>query len=259
VSEQRWPWLLTSALMLASAAAAARSTYLYWLPCRGTMLEGTIIQPHVGDGRSYEEYEKLDPAVKASMDACLRRMDGDISELAPWTSELGVAATALAGVAWLTLVLGLRWQLRTKAVAALPGLATLVVALAEAAALGDAGHDREDSLPMMLLFSIELSAVVALVAILAWQSEVIGRCLLRLVVVLWGTTAFGAIHTIAEYVAMIIFSDRDWDTPPGTGYLTVAVITISAILTVIMTLRRPQMGADDDPHPGHKSELRTLA
>lgn len=68
----------------------------------------------------------------------------------------------------------------------LPGLATLVVTLVEAAALGDAGHDREDSLPMMLLFSIELSAVVALVAILAWQSEVIGRCLLRLVVVLWG-------------------------------------------------------------------------
>jgi hypothetical protein len=44
VSEERWPWLVTSALMLASAAAAARSTYLYWLPCRGTMLAGTIIQ-----------------------------------------------------------------------------------------------------------------------------------------------------------------------------------------------------------------------
>jgi hypothetical protein len=100
----------------------------------------------------------------------------------------------------------------------LPGLATLVVALAEAVALGDAGHDREDSLslpPMMLLFSIELAAVVALVAILACQSEVVGRCSLRLVVVLWGTTAFGAIHTVAEYVAMIIFSDRDWDTLPA--------------------------------------------
>jgi hypothetical protein len=91
------------------------------------------------------------------------------------------------------------------------------------------------------------------------KSEVIGRRLLRLVVVFWGTTAFGAIHTIAEFVAMIIFSDRDWDTPPGTGYLTVAVITISAILTVIMTLRAPKRRADDDPPPGHKSELRTLA
>jgi hypothetical protein len=254
VREQRWPWLLTAGLMLAAAVAAAWSTYLYWLPCRGTMLEGTLIQPFSGDGRTYDEYEKLDPAVKASMDACLRRMDGDISELAPWTSELHVVAIALLGVAWLTLVLGLRWRLRTRAVAALPGLATLVVAVAEAAALGDAGH-----VPMMLLFSIELSAVVALIAILAWQSEVIGRCWLRLVVVLWGTTAFGAIHTIAEYVAMIIFSERDWDDPPGTGYLTVAVITICAILTVIMTLRAPHRGADDEPHQDHDSASLTLA
>jgi hypothetical protein len=239
--------------MLAAAVAAAWSTYLYWLPCRGTMLEGTLIQPFSGDGRTYEEYEKLDPAVKASMDACLRRMDGNISELAPWTSELHVVAIALLGVAWLTLVLGLRWRLRTRAVAALPGLATLVVAVAEAAALGDAGH-----VPMMLLFSIELSAVVALIAILAWQSEVIGRCWLRLVVVLWGTTAFGAIHTIAEYVAMIIFSERDWDDPPGTGYLTVATITISAILTVIMTLRKPRKVADDEQQD-HDSESLTPA
>jgi hypothetical protein len=38
---------------------------------------------------------------------------------------------------------------------------------------------------------------------------------------------------------------RDWDTPPGTGYLTVAVITISAVLTAIMTLRRPRIVADE--------------
>jgi hypothetical protein len=98
-----------------------------------------------------------------------------------------------------------------------------------------------------------------MIAILAWQSEVIGRYWLRLVVVLWGTTAFGAIHTIAEYVAMIIFSERDWDDPPGTGYLTVATITISAILTVIMTLRAPQSGADGEPQPNNDSESLTLA
>jgi hypothetical protein len=98
---------------------------------------------------------------------------------------------------------------------------------------------------MMLLFGIELAAVVALVAILVWQPETHGRHIRRLVVVLWGTTAFGAIHTIAEYVAMIIFSERDWDDPPGTGYLTVAVITICAIRTVIMTLRGARRVADD--------------
>jgi hypothetical protein len=67
-------------MMLASAGAAAWSTYLYWLPCRGTMLEGTLIHPTVGDGRSYEEYERLDPAVKAAMRACEARMDGIFSD-----------------------------------------------------------------------------------------------------------------------------------------------------------------------------------
>jgi hypothetical protein len=79
------------------------------------------------------------------------------------------------------------------------------------------------------------------------------------VVVLWGTTAFCAIHTIAEYVAMIIFSERDWDDPPGTGYLTVAVITICAILTVIMTLRGAQRVADDEQHQDHHSGSLTPA
>jgi hypothetical protein len=132
----------------------------------------------------------------------------------------------LLGLAWLALVLGLRWQLKTKAVAAVLGLAMLAL--------------RPSSIPMMLLLNSELAAVVALVVISAWQPEVRGRGVLRLAVVLWGTTAFGAIHTIVEYVVMINFSDANWDSPPGTGYLTVATITISAILTVIMTLRTPK-------------------
>jgi hypothetical protein len=156
VREQRWPWLLTAGLMLASAVAAAWSTYLHWLPCRGSMLRGSIIHnyDYDYDGGSFS-------------DLCLRRMDGDQG---PWESELNVVAMVLLGVAWLALVLGLRWQLRTKAVAALSGLATLAVA--GATVIGDA---RYDSFPMMLLLSSELSAVVALVAISVWQPETHGR------------------------------------------------------------------------------------
>ena len=89
---------------------------------------------------------------------------------------------------------------------------------------------------MMLSLSIELAALVALLAIPALQPDLGGRRLLRLAVLLWGTTAFGAIHTFAEYLVMVKFSDANWDCPPGTGYLTVATITISANLTAIMTL-----------------------
>jgi len=68
------------------------------------------------------------------LDECWRRIDAgisftgmgfpylpDLAEALPWVSGLGTAATALVGVAWLTLVLGMRWQLKTKVVAALPG------------------------------------------------------------------------------------------------------------------------------------------
>ncbi len=258
--EQRWPWLLTAALMLASAVAAAWSTYLYWLPCRGTMLEGTLLQPFSGDGRTYEEYEKLDPAVKASMDACLRRMDGDITGQAPWTSELLVLAMALAGVAWLTLVFCLRWQLRTKAVAALPGLITVVMALAVAVTIGDVEQGEDHSLLTTLLAAVEWSALLALAVIWVWQPEVrTRRRFLRLAVALWGTTAFGIFHQMLAYMIMVGFSERDWDEPPGTGYLTVATITISAILTAIMTLRTPRKVADDEQQQDHDSGSLTAA
>jgi hypothetical protein len=151
----------------------------------------------------------------------------------------------LLGLAWLALVLGLRWQLKTKAVAAVLGLAMLAL--------------RPSSIPMMLLLNSELAGVVALVVISAWQPEVRGRGDLRLAVVLWRTTAFGAIHTIVEYVIMTNFSEANWDSPPGTGYLTVATITISAILTVIMTLRTPKRAADAEPQVDPRAGSLSLA
>ena len=220
------------------------------------MLEGTLLQPFSGDGRTYEEYERLDPAVKAAMRACEARMDGDISEQAPWTSELLVLAMALAGLAWLTLVFCLRWRLRTKAAAALPGLATVVMALAVAVTIGDAEPVEHHA----LLVAVEWSGFLAMAVIWAWQPEVrTHRRFLRLVVALWGTTAFGMYHQMLEYMIMVGFSERDWDTPPGTGYLMVAAIMISAILIAIMTLRAPQKGADDVPHQDEYSGSVTLA
>jgi hypothetical protein len=110
----------------------------------------------------------------------------------------------------------------------------------------------------MLLLGIELSAVVALVAISAWQPDTHGRQIGRLAVVLWGTTAFGVIHGITEQTIRIHFSDANWDCRSGTGYLTVAVTTIGAILTAIMTLRAPQKDADT-PHQDRHSGSLTLA
>ena len=113
--------------------------------------------------------------------------------------------------------LELRGQLKTKAVAGLPGLTT--PAFAGVIAIGNSGNAEDDSSPGMLVLAMpELVAVVALVAIWAWQPEARGRHVgPRLVVVLWGTTAFGVIHVMAEYAIMIRFSDANWDGPPASG------------------------------------------
>jgi hypothetical protein len=56
-------------------------------------------------------------------------------------------------------------------------------------------------------------------------------------------------------VIMIGFRFSTWNPPPGFGYLIFATITISAILTVIMTLRAPRRVADHDQHQDHHSAL----
>jgi hypothetical protein len=64
---------------------------------------------------------------------------------------------------------------------------------------------------------------------------------------------------MADYAIMSRFSDANWDSPPGSGYLTVAVLTISAILTAIMALPTPRRGADDEPHQDHHAGSLTPA
>jgi hypothetical protein len=202
--------------MLVAAAATGRSTYLYWLPCRGSMLKGSVLNYYVEVGRKFSP-------------ACKQVMDGDVALIVPWTSGLNLVAMALLGVAWLTLVVGLWWHWRTRVVAALPGLATLAVAVAGGVTIGDAreaaSRHAEYSPPLVmgLVGFFELLAVVALVWIFVWQPEARRRHIARrLVLVLSGTTAFGFVHVITEYYAMLSFGGGNGDTPIGYGYLIFA-------------------------------------
>ena len=132
------------------------------------------------------------------------------------------------------------------------------MALAVAATIG---AERGENHPLLTMLSVagEWSALLALAMIWAWQPEVrTRRRFLRLAVAVWGTTAFGVFHQMLAYMIMVGFSERDWDEPPGTGYLTVAAITISAILLVIMTLRIPRTTADGGPQPDFDSGSLTL-
>lgn len=223
-------------LVLGAAVATALSTYLHWLPCRGTMLSGSILRGYTY-GPDFTE-------------ACLRRMDTglpfpfppELAERAPGAAELGLVAVVLAGLAWLVVVLTLRRSSRASAlVAGLPALTNLALAGWGAYALGHADRDPYAGGALWLLAGVDVAAVAAVVAIWRGKPEIGPADVVRLLVVLWGVTAFGFLRSAAEYIAMGTFSDANWDVPPGTGYLTSAGLALSAALTIIVTLRiRPR-------------------
>lgn len=232
--QRRWPWCVTAGLMLAAATATAWSIYLHWLPCRGALLSGSALRGYAY-GPDFS-------------DACLHRMDTGLpfpyppepAEQTAWASELAVVAMVLVAVAWLVVVLAMRWPLRSTAVAALPSVPTLIVAAVAVVAIGTPDRSEADFVSLWLWLSIDVATVAALAALWRWQPELRGGLFRRLVVVLWGTTAFSFVHVVSEYTFMLGFSDANWDMPPLTGYLTAATIAVTAVVTVVMTLRRPR-------------------
>ena len=226
---QRWPWWAAAAFLLGAAVTAGVAMHRHWQVCEQSLLVGTVL-------------ESFSPRNDFS-DECLRRMDGgtlfpvpDISDRALGVVELGATAMMLAALAWLTLVLGMRWSSKTKAVAVLPALVTLMLAGAAAVGIGAARSSSEPA-SLFLGMAVELTAGAALVAIGAWESDIRGLGLVRILTVLWGATSFGLFHLAGDFMIMMSWSSANWDVPPGTGWLTVTGLAASAVLTAILTLR----------------------
>lgn len=220
--------MVAATLMGGAAVTAAGATYLYWLPCRGSMLVGTAFS----SGGDFSE-------------ACLRRMDTgmpfvhDVGVPIPWVRELSLIAMAACSLAWLVLVLGLRWSVKTKLVAVWVGLPGL--ALAVAASGPNSAHLLAEDSRDWPAWPLALVVLLALIAIHRWQPEVRGASFVQVLVLLWGATAFDFPHQAADYLIMVIWSSANWDIPPGTGVLTAATLAASAALTVLLTLWAPRL------------------
>jgi hypothetical protein len=220
-----WPWLVSAALLLAAAVAAAGAVYQYWLPCRGSMLAGTVFDRSYGSSFS---------------DACLHQMDSGlpfplpsepVGELAR-AAGLSAAAMSLAALAWLVLVLALHWPLRTRVVAAGPSLLVLVMAAqAWSAALGLGGQD-DSWFSNLWWVGVDLAAVAVAVALFSWHPELGGRRFWLLMVVLWGLSSFSFLQQAGDFSVMMSWSTANWDVVPGTGTLTVVRIAIAGTLTL---------------------------
>lgn len=212
-------WLVSAALLAGGAGLAGASLVLFWQPCAGNMLTGSVF-----NGYRYEP---------AFTDGCLVAMDEATSFPLPdqgltTTGLLGLAAALLLAAAWLVLLPTVRLSLPGKLVMALPGLVVIGVALWSLSA----GLTRSGELPGWASLLVEFAMVPA-VFVLA-NSGVVGLLLARYLVVLLGSTAIGQFHLMADFIVAIGSSDANWDSPPGTGLANIAFVLLMALCTVFL-------------------------
>lgn len=232
-------WLQVGVALLASAASAGWALVLHWQPCRGFMLDASVLTGFTSGSFS---------------DACLRRMDSSLpfpfppepAELTTQAASFGTVAMVFAAFAGLVLALGLQVEGWLRALVALPALLTGLMAVVSAWAAADPGRDPNASLPLWLWGSAELAAVLAVAALASDRHRHTGlsrRTFWVVVVVVWSTTMFGFGHQVSDYLLMTTFSEVDWDNPPGTGALTVVGLLVGAVLALVQRGRRPSRAA----------------
>jgi hypothetical protein len=181
--------------------------------------------------------------------ACIDRMnEGTPFPLPTWVALttpglllLSTVTMILVGLAWLVPVAALPLSRSARVAIALPGLSVLGVALL---GVGTAYlPEATEALGYFLDFLLNLFAMVGLGLLIA--ARVPG--LARFVVLTLCVSAFGFFGMVGDYLIMVHWSDANWDSPPGSGYLTAALLLVSGCAVLIMTAlsRQPAQPVPD--------------
>ncbi len=240
----RAPWLLLATLMSAAAAALGVGAYLHWLPCRGQLLNGSVLAGY-----------RLSGEFSA---ACLARMDSGGSFALggsltgdPASRPFVALALLLLALAWTGFVAAQRWPVASRAVAALPGVLTGVLG---AASLAESrGTLSGDGWLAWLTVSIDLAALLA-AGVIIQHSD--GAVRLGQLTGLWGVASFGWLRTLGDYAFMVGASAANWDIPPGHGFPTAAIIACCGLAAAAFglagraRLRSPRLPAVVRPQTG---------
>jgi hypothetical protein len=226
--------VFASALLLIGAVVGAGTVWLHWLPCRGSMLSGSVLNGYAyGPDFSRE---------------CLRAMDSgfglvDSAAAGLWSVEtlLGTIAVLLLTSAWTSVVVGSGWSASTKQWALLPALASVATLVLNV----DGVAETLGILAMVLLIAPNVLAVVAFAAVRSRATP--GAVVMwQVALALGASTAAGLIPAIADYAFMASFSDANWDAPPGAGYPTVVGVALIALALLVITFARvPARPAQD--------------
>lgn len=234
----RFSYVLFSGTLLAAAVAAGVATWLEWLPCRGSMLNGSVLL-----GYQYPT---------DFSDACLARMDGsDAVPLAPGTLEARALSALLLALGWLIFASRLRLPVAWRAVVLLP-VASIAWYAIQTWPAREGGAPAGTAEAMVL---IELTAFAAAVVIGLRLNAQDGRQ--PALIGLWAVASYGLLHQVGDYLLMMLWSDANWDTPPGTGYPTVAMIVVCGVLVALLGSRQPFTAATSASARSVRSQVIT--
>ena len=76
--------------------------------------------------------------------------------------------------------------------------------------------------------------LLVVVAVVVLWGHVAARA--RFLVAALALSSMGFAGPVAEYMVMVWWSELNWDAPPGSGYLTSAVLLVCGITLLTMTL-----------------------
>lgn len=109
-----------------------------------------------------------------------------------------------------------------------PGGPPTVFAFMNMAAALDPDGGLDEYVSGWLWLAVDVVAFAVFLVLGRGHRNLRSGSMLGLGFVLWGPTAFGAVHSAMDYSGMLAFNQNNWDIPPGTGWITVAVLLIAA-------------------------------
>lgn len=168
-------------------------------------------------------------------------MLGHVADAHPLLNGALVVALLAGSLAWLVLVVGLPWT-RGERWAVLP-LAILLGATGPLILLFRLPE------PSLLLIAVDLAIFAAFMTFarrVARGDTIVRRAWIPLL----GLGALGLMGKLLNYVVMIGWSELNWDTPPGTGYLGAGVLVLAAMATAAVVVHDTR--TPGDPARAHR-------
>lgn len=222
-------FLAAELLLIAASGVVVWVTHLGWAPCAGSMFESTQFDPTPHDANfSPACYEAMDHGDGFPISSWLE------SPLQQTVNGLNAIALLLLGLAWVLLVRSRGVQGVRALLASLPGVLNLwLAAVATAGFIWPPAETPGTAGIAILLMDIAglVGVLVLLSGTAASRSAGSG---IRIVLLAFAVTAPSLSRILTDYLVMSTFSEANWDSPPGTGFLTAFSIALFAILSMIV-------------------------